>query len=258
MPSTYAHYAFASEVLKGLTGQAKRAAEANKTLYFTGCHGPDILFYYKPVKANRINELGYGMHGLPAAPFFERARDIVAQRGDGALAYALGFVTHFALDSTCHGYVESERKLLGITHTKLEVEFDRYLLSLNGVERPEAVPLTRHIYPDKAVAAEIAPFFSLTEGEIVRSLKDMRRICNLFVCPGRVKRAIVGGVLRMMSDELPDQIMGLAPDPVCAESNERMLELYQSALTTAAELCESFMACLEGGRLDRRFDRNYE
>ena len=40
--------------------------------------------------------------------FFTRARTVVenAPDKDAALAYALGFVCHFALDSTCHPYVE--------------------------------------------------------------------------------------------------------------------------------------------------------
>ena len=47
------------------------------------------------------------MHEEPGRDFFDLARRVVhCEAGrDAALAYALGFVCHFALDSTCHPYV---------------------------------------------------------------------------------------------------------------------------------------------------------
>lgn len=257
MPSTYAHYKFANEVLPLLPEEAKKAVDENKTLYLIGCHGPDILFYYKAIKSNAVNRLGYAMHGRSASPFFERAKELIKQGGAPSLAYTMGFITHFALDSTCHGYVEEQRKRVGITHTKLEVEFDRSLLTEDGKD-PVKQKLTAHILPDERYAAVIAPFFSLTAKEIERSLKDMRTICNLFVCPNAVKRGIVRGVLKMVSKDLPDQVMGLEPDPVCAESNAVMREKFESAKAVAKELFENFIENLNGSGLCERFDANYE
>ena len=97
-----------------------------------------------------------------------------------------------------------------------------------------------------------------TPEEIARALKDMRRICDLFVCPGRLKRGIVGGILKMVSRELPDQIMGREPDPACAESNARMRELFDEAVPQARALFENFVANIDADGLDGRFDRNYE
>lgn len=256
MPSTYAHYKFACEVKNLLPARAARAVENNLPLYLTGCHGPDILFYYKAIKKNDVNAFGYDMHGRSAAPFFESARAI-ALGDDPSLSYIMGFITHFALDSTCHGYVESERKELGITHTKLEVEFDRFLLAEDGCD-PVKRRLAGHITTDRRDAATIASFFPFNARQIERSLKDMKRICNLFRCPGRIKRGIVGGILRSVSRELPDQIMGRKPDPVCLESNKKMRELFASAVPVAGELFENFLVTPEGKGLCERFDRNYE
>ena len=44
MPSTYAHFKFANQVLENLPSQLQNIIEDNKTLYLIGCHGPDILF----------------------------------------------------------------------------------------------------------------------------------------------------------------------------------------------------------------------
>lgn len=257
MPSTYAHYKFANDVIPLLPDEAKKAVEGNLALYLIGCHGPDILFYYKAIKKNEVNSFGYKMHEESAAPFFEKAKAAVNGGGAPSLSYIMGFITHFALDSTCHGYVERERKALGITHTKLEVEFDRFLLAEEGKD-PVKQKLVEHIIADSGYAKVISSFFPFSEKEIKRALKDMKRICNLFRCPGRVKRAIVGGILKLVSKELPDQIMGCKPDPVCAESNKKMRELFESAKPTAKMLFEDFMNTLGGGPLCERFNPNFE
>lgn len=49
MPSTYAHYRLGQEVLDNLTGGIKSTILNHKELYDIGLHGPDILFYYKPL-----------------------------------------------------------------------------------------------------------------------------------------------------------------------------------------------------------------
>lgn len=257
MPSTYAHFKFANEVLPSLPDEARKAAGANMTLYLTGCHGPDILFYYRAIKKNPVNRLGYAMHNESALPFFERAKALIAEGGEPSLAYTMGFITHFALDSTCHGYVESERKALGVTHTKLEVEFDRYLLNADGKDAVRS-KLCDHICADRHCAEVIAPFFSLPAREIELSLKDMRTICNLFVCPTRVKRGIMRGILKIVGDELPDQVMLPKPDPACSESNKHMFGLFESAKDVAARLARNFTDNMNNNGLSDRFDRNYE
>ena len=85
MPSTYAHYCFGKAVYRRLPQEIQEEIKAYSPLYMTGLHGPDILFYYKPLKSNAINRIGYGMHGRPADEFFEkawmRARELPEGRG---------------------------------------------------------------------------------------------------------------------------------------------------------------------------------
>ena len=44
------------------------------------------------------------------------------------LAYYYGFICHFALDATCHGYIEKRIHESGVSHGEIEVEFDRFLM----------------------------------------------------------------------------------------------------------------------------------
>ena len=62
MPSTYAHYRMGQQVRSMLDGNEKKIVEKYPQLYLIGLHGPDILFYYKPLKSNSINSIGYELH----------------------------------------------------------------------------------------------------------------------------------------------------------------------------------------------------
>ncbi|MGN0814570.1 MAG: zinc dependent phospholipase C family protein [Candidatus Coproplasma sp.] len=260
MPSTYAHYKFAHAVKDQLPQELKKIIENNLTLYLIGCHGPDILFYYKAIKRNTINDYGYGMHEKIAKPFFESAKDVInnAQNRDAALAYILGFVTHYALDSECHGYVEEKRAKDNVSHTKIEVEFDRALLLSDG-KNPVKQKLANHIVAKKEYAQVIAPFFGLEYKTVRRTLKDMKLICNTFVAPCKLKRGILNKAFTLIgSDELKDQIVGYTPDDRCKDSTEILTQKLNSAIPVGKELIENFMGTLQGGELSDRFARNYE
>ena len=62
MPSTYAHYRFGQEVLKELPNDIKKIIIENKELYDIGLHGPDLLFYYLPLKNNEIRAVAITDH----------------------------------------------------------------------------------------------------------------------------------------------------------------------------------------------------
>ena len=139
MPSTYAHFVFGKKVFKTLPEQSRELIRRHKALYLIGLHGPDILFYYKALSSNPVNDLGYRMHREPAADFFGRALSLVRQGErkflrESQLSYLLGFVCHFALDSRCHGYIENKIRLSGISHSEIESEFDRMLMVRQGLD----------------------------------------------------------------------------------------------------------------------------
>ena len=102
MPSTYAHRRFGANVLDHLPAPLREKLEAHRELYDIGLHGPDLLFYYHAEKSTPVAALGNAMHDEQGRTFFDRARRVVHEEADreAALAYALGFVCHFALDST--------------------------------------------------------------------------------------------------------------------------------------------------------------
>ena len=100
MPSTYAHYRMGKELIKALPESRQTIIRNNMELYLIGLHGPDILFYYKPLKRNHVNSVGYGMHERSGREFFENAAKVIkAHHGESAYkAYVYGVICHFSLD----------------------------------------------------------------------------------------------------------------------------------------------------------------
>ena len=146
MPSTYAHRRFGADVLQQLPAALQDQIGKNRALFDVGLHGPDLLFYYHAAKSNPVSALGNAMHEQSGRVFFERARGVVRQAKDrdAALAYALGFVCHFALDSTCHPYVEAYTRQSGVSHCEIETEFDDMLLRRDGHD-PKSFFTASHI-----------------------------------------------------------------------------------------------------------------
>lgn len=78
MPGTYAHYAFGKKVLAQVDDEIKNIILKNMDLFFIGLHGPDILFYYKPlIYNNPTSKLGHNIHNENSNIFFEKARSII-------------------------------------------------------------------------------------------------------------------------------------------------------------------------------------
>ena len=107
MPTTYAHYKFGKEVIGALPRPLQSAIENNRGLFDIGVHGPDILFYYQPVKKNPVSGQGYALHEKLADKFFLHAAEMIktAENPAAARAYIYGVICHFALDSECHPYI---------------------------------------------------------------------------------------------------------------------------------------------------------
>ena len=103
MPTTYAHYKFGKEVISALPRPLRSTVENHRELFDIGLHGPDILFYYHPMKRNTVNGQGYDLHDKPADLFFRHAAETVKKAEDpaAARAYIYGVICHFAFFSHC-------------------------------------------------------------------------------------------------------------------------------------------------------------
>lgn len=92
MPSTYAHYRLGQEVYKSVSALARTAIKSHKELFDIGLHGPDILFYYRPLAVCTINKQGYDMHARSGLEFFKRAGEIFCESDEDDKEALLAYI----------------------------------------------------------------------------------------------------------------------------------------------------------------------
>lgn len=262
MPSTYAHRRFGANVLAMLPAELAQTIGQHRQLFDVGLHGPDLLFYYHALKSNPVSTLGNAMHDKPGRVFFERARGVVRQAEDrqAALAYALGFVCHFALDSTCHPYVERYTRERGVTHCEIETEFDNALMRKDGLD-PLKFFTAGHICPTEVNARVITPFYEgISEQQTLEALKGMVSVHRLLQASNPVKRWVVLTGMKVVGkyDGLHGLVANPVPAPQCTESSTELEKLFAQAMPLAVRLIEEFAEMLEQDMpLDAAYDHTF-
>ena len=262
MPSTYAHRRFGADVLALLPDGLRATLEQHRELYDIGLHGPDLMFYYKALQSNPVNRLGNAMHEQKGEVFFTRARTVVENATDksAALAYALGFVCHFALDSTCHPYVEAYVRESGVGHCEIETEFDNMLLRRDGYD-PLTFFTASHIHPSAANARVIAPFYrDISEQTALEALKGMILVHKVLQASNPVKRWVVLTGMKVLGkyDGMHGLVANPQPNPQCTESNRKLDALYAKALPLAERLILEYVAKLDTDEpLDAAYDHTF-
>ena len=262
MPSTYAHRRFGADVFAALPAAVQAKILPYRELYDLGLHGPDLLFYYHAVRSTPVSRLGNAMHEEPGRVFFGRARQVVraAESKNAALAYALGFVCHFALDSTCHPYVEQFVRESGVSHCEIETEFDNMLLRRDGYD-PLKFFTASHIHPSERNAKVLAPFYEgISEQTALDSIKGMISVHRLLQASNLVKRWVVLTGMKAVGkyDTLHGLVANPKPNPKCTESGKKLEALYTQALPLAEKLILEFAAKLDTDEpLDKAYDHTF-
>ena len=260
MPTTYTHDLFGKEVYRKMPKEMRRLVKAHGETYRIGLHGPDILFYYGFGK-NRVNQTGVRLHGEPAAPFFERGA-LLAREDDALLAYLLGFVCHFMLDSICHPYVNGTAAR-EVGHGEIEKELDRRLMIRTGRDPYRYYPAACCIRPSLENARVIQKVFpEVTVCQVEKALRSMIFITNTMVYDdnGR-KQKVILPFLRLIGayDKVGGSYMRAACDPCCAPHLEALEGLFSQAVEETPAMLEAFWETVrEGTSLPERFDRDYK
>ena len=250
MPSTYAHYRLGKEVSEKLSGTPAKLVSEYPDLFYIGLHGPDILFYYGALGKNSVNAVGHSLHKKSGTNFFENAREVILKSGnpDASRAYAYGVLCHFALDVKCHPCVSEKIRTSGITHTEIEVEFDRKLMLVDGLD-PVTHVLTDHIKPTDESCEIIAPFYSgVTPKQIKKALRSMIFLNRLLLAKTTAKRKLIYAVLRITGNYKQMHGFVVNPDgnPECADSNDSLYALYNEAEKLAEKFISDFEDYLNG------------
>ena len=262
MPATYTHGVYGEKVFNALDGKTQALIQKHRSLYDIGCSGPDILFFYRPLKSNLIRNLGNDMHTVAARDFFMKCRKWIRTSSDpeAALVYVLGFINHFVLDSECHPMVGKSEKETGVTHSEIESELDALLMRERGLD-PVRTSVCAHILVKESDCKVIAPFFGLTPSEIKESLITLRWFLNFFVAPSEIKRKLIFGVMKKvnMYDHYHGLVFNRKPNPDAVSVCQWLNEHVDLAVETSVRLIGEYQRTLRtGDKLDKRYDRTYE
>lgn len=263
MPSTYAHYRFGEEVRRSLGAEDQERIQRHITLFHIGLHGPDVLFYYKPLSSNEINRAGSSLHDWTGRKYFTMAVENVksSHDPDAAKAYMQGFLCHYILDSFCHPCVKEFVDREHLVHVPIEGAFDRYLLVKDGLN-PTAHRLTDHMIPRREDAEVMAPFLPPAQPEQVYACeKGFVSADRLFTCPGSFKRSVVYGAFKMIGryDSLHGMVISPVEEPKYRGSSEALYALYQKAVEEAPAMFRQLEDFSAGrGELGKRFDHTFD
>ena len=229
MPSDYAHYRFGIQALPGLPRDLQRSVGRFRQLYDVGQHGPDPFFHYNILKKTSVGKLASDMHLETGLQFFTRAANRLRNHpSEAGTVYLYAFLGHFCLDSVCHPYVHAHTDEGPIGHTEMEIEFDRYLLELDGKNPPYAQDFSSHMAlsrNESATAAELLQ--SVTAGQVYRSNHNMAMHTHLL---HKVSPRLLGAVLKGQKQEVRDQVMPMEEYTRCSFLNAEFYALYEQAL----------------------------
>lgn len=273
MPSNFAHRVFGDTVLSALPDSLSERISPHLPLFQMGLHGPDLLFYYKPIRKTPLGRLGYLLHEFTGRQVIDCMRKALPalpeEQREAGLAYTLGFACHYLLDSACHPYVEQLVRAEKANHCTLEGQFDLWLIASQGQEPLETDPvshLTGLTAEDHAVIAALfaslsrlpypeAPLKELPR-EIGSAHRTMLFLNHIFASRHTVVRAMahVGLFVTGSYEERRGMIYQKAPDPAFDGCSGQLFALLTAAAVEAPALLEA----VANGRLSRRFDRNFE
>lgn len=246
MPSTYAHYRFGTAALGIMPADARRTIQRFRRLYDVGLHGPDIFYYRAPLLKSAENFLGIKYHEQTGQAFFQRVcRSVRLERSEAALSYLYGVLSHYALDSVCHPFISEQAGAEDLSHARIETEFDRFLMVLDGKKDPHSQDLTLHLQLTPGEWETVAKFYPPANAPLIRdSLRGMTRLLRFFATPDGPRRRVMEKSVGLFAREYNGMIMTVAPDAQCAALNEPLLALYGKALEQFPEMLSGLQAHL--------------
>lgn len=250
MPSTYSHYRFGKDVLKGLPEQTQKLIK-HRELYDIGLHGADICLYYEPMSFNAVKKKSFSIHKEYGDILFKKnaARIADSKDPDAFKSYLIGFICHYALDEVCHPYVEKIISLGEVGHTELETDLDRYFMIKDSLDPMSHYPIT-HINPSDFNSEIIKLFYDeLTTEDIKVCLEGMIETTKFFHATTEERLNELYSILKENNcfGPMSGLVMKPTPNPVCDKYYSLFDNLYEQAVPLGITLVNEFIEYLENG-----------
>lgn len=251
MPSVYAHYRFGRELIEHLPESVRTPAEQYRELFDFGLQGPDLLFFYRPICKNYVNQLGYQIHKWPGRRFFHPALRVIRNRKNKApwIAYISGMVCHYALDLVCHPYIDELVQKKHLNHSAIEGAFERFLIVEDHL--PLNFLVTGSLKVSRQNAAVIHHFYGRTTGKQILSAMRWMVWCNdaLRMKDNVIKKSLFS-LLRLVGkyDSIAGMVIAPQPAPEFSESDVELRRRYELAKPIALQLMTELACSIESGQ----------
>lgn len=257
MPACYAHYRFGQKLIQQLPPEARRLTRHFRQLFLVGLQGPDPFFYHNPLVKTKIVKMGSSFHHQTGREFFTHA--CTAVNSDAAMAYLLGLLGHYCLDSMCHPFVHAHTDTGNISHVEMETEFDCFLLKLDGNPTPHTFDRGAEIRLTRGECETAAAFFPQVKPEDMRrSVKNTASFLRLLATPKPKKRAMLGKLMAIPGGQLRHHLMRERRNSNCSHLNQEFLSLFDKALERYPILLQQITAHMEkAAPLGAEFDPEF-
>jgi len=200
MPFFVTHHIFSSTTQRIAEDAAAQIVAQYPAGYRWGALGPSPLLFYHAPFPNTTAQLPYRIYEKPSAPLFEAlCQTAIRQNNPAALAYALGFCTHYALERVSFPFIKAQANQLVFSFSSASFIMRRHIIeaALDRVMTAEYItldnPTTYKAYRLlEANAAEcivlsrtlsdslkLAYGIQLSPATAYRSLHDMRKVFHL-------------------------------------------------------------------------------
>lgn len=260
MPANYAHYRFGCQILPTLPANLRRPIQRFRRLFDIGLQGPDLFFYHNIFTNGSLKKQAQKLHNMTGRDFFTMVcRRLRAEPTEAGQAYLYGLLAHYCLDSICHPAIAEMTADGKIGHIELETEFDRYLLTLDGIEPPETYDNSPHMKLTKGECVTVASLFpSVTPGNVLQSVKTFAAVTKLLAIPGPKRRSLMRKGADKVVPKFTPFIMGDQPNINCAHLDESLKAFYDEAATLYPILLEQLTAHMTyNAALGEAFDKAF-
>lgn len=275
MPACITHNLFAMDVLSRL-----EETGIDRCAYAWGAQGPDFLFCHRYFKTMRdktvrtMQEYGSALHRDPPSVTLGAMRSFVREHESPVYrSYVLGFLCHYALDSTAHPFVNAravemagrrEGETRGTMHGEIEAALDAIVLRWRTGKLPGEVRLKDMFPKNEGVQRMIARLYrevifevygaDVEENGLYQATKDAHllfAVCNdrtglkraLFNVIEKGRPHVITSHLVPVTEDPEEDFANTAHDPWVHEGGEHtedFFQLYASALDLGLELCGGF------------------
>lgn len=276
MPACLTHSQFAQEVQERMNLTSLEPAA-----YAWGAQGPDFLFCHRYIQAavrketDNLQKFGSALHKTQPSLTLSAMRDFLARHPDSTYrSYVLGFLCHYALDSTVHPYVNARAKALAqerpwentsTMHCGIEASLDTIILRWKTGKLPSEVKLVSCFPKNEGVQRKIACLYrevlfsvygtDVSQEELFRATKNARSIFSATTDRSGLKRMVFERLERGRPGYVTSHLVPITEDPepdyandlksawVTAQGETReesVFELYEQALERAEALFRGF------------------